>query len=229
MLWRYRHEIILFFLLSFSLLIYSKFSFGKKEKISEEIDSQTGAPRIFNYDVSSEEIILENQRLRKILLLKEKLPFSFSVVAEVLNLDPVGRPVILILDKGREEGIKEKMFVLSKEGFLLGRIKGVERRKSCVITLLHKENRVPVVVQRTREQAIIEGENGLLSLKYLSSDTRSKPGDLVFTSGLSLLYPDGILVGKIRRLKRSSPLLFSAEIKPAVNLSSLEEVIVGGE
>ena len=145
-----------------------------------------------------------------------------------MNLDPVGRPVILILDKGREERVKEKMLVLSKEGFLVGRIKGVEREKSCVITLLHKENRVPVVVQRTREQAIIEGENGLLSLKYLSSDTRSKPGDLIFTSGLSLLYPEGILVGKIRRLKRNSPLLFSAEIKPAVNLSSLEEVIVGG-
>ena len=233
MLWKYRHEILLFFLLFFSFLIYIKFAFVPLEKKSsaefEKKEGFSNTPSIFEYNHLSEEILLENQRLREILHLKEKLPFSFSIVAEVQNLDPVGRPVSLILNKGRKDGIKEKMFVLNKEGALVGRIKGVEEKRSYVITILHIENRVPVVVQKTREQAITECENGLLTLKYLPSETKSKHNDLVFTSGLSLLYPKGILVGRIRRLRRSSPLLFSAEVKSAANLSSLEEVIVGGD
>jgi len=54
-----------------------------------------------------------------------------------------------------------------------------------------------------------------------------KISDLVITSGLSGLYPKGILIGKVTKIQEergAGEIL--AEVKPAADLNKLEEVLV---
>ncbi len=235
MLWKLRRELLFLLLLIISSLCYNHFSFGKREFSEKENfpspDQRILDEKLLNPDNFYAEIISENRRLREILHLKKKIPFEFSEVAEVISRDPIGWSTILILKKGRRNGVKKDMFVMDRNGLLLGKIEEVKEEKSRMSTLLNKKTKVSVIIQRTREEAIVEGKNSaLLTLKYLPLTSKADCGDTVITSGLSLFYPKGILVGRIKRIKRErSQLLLSASLQPAVNFSSLEEVIICGD
>jgi rod shape-determining protein MreC len=53
-----------------------------------------------------------------------------------------------------------------------------------------------------------------------------KPGDLVIASGIDGIYPKGFAFGYVETSERGSGLYRSITVRPAVNFSSLEDVLV---
>ena len=51
-------------------------------------------------------------------------------------------------------------------------------------------------------------------------------GDLVVTSGIDTIYPKGLVVGRVETVEKSGPSFKRIIVKPAVNFSQLEEVLV---
>ena len=64
-------------------------------------------------------------------------------------------------------------------------------------------------------------------MKYV---TRTEPvilNDLVITSGLGNIYPKGLVVGSVSKIERESyGITQKIEVRPAVDFSRLEEVVV---
>ena len=234
MLWRYRKEILLLFLLVLASLIGIKSS--NSCKILRMKESLTFSPqeeflsykRIELEKIFIDELLNENRRLREILQLKQRSPYSFRRVARIIRMEPVGWPTTILIDSGKEELIRKGMTVLDKNGSLVGRVIRVNGNTSLVMTLLHPESKVSGLIQRTREVGILVGGHpGILELKYLPKESEMKRGDVMLTSGLSTLYPKGLPIGKVLKVRGVNSFLFlDITINPAVSFSKLEEVLI---
>ncbi|MFA4988991.1 MAG: rod shape-determining protein MreC, partial [Candidatus Omnitrophota bacterium] len=87
---------------------------------------------------------------------------------------------------------------------------------------------VPAIVQRTRQQGLVNGSlGGNLIMRYLPDDAQISVGDAIVTSELSRVYPKGLLIGRVVNIgKEFSGLSRYAVIRPAAELSNIEEVLV---
>lgn len=175
--------------------------------------------------VKLKETELENQRLRLLLGLKNSTT-GLSVPAMVIARDSSIWRDSLLLDKGTKGKIKRNMVVIADEG-LVGRITETGPWFCRVMVISDPNSRVSAIVQRTREQGIVEGNVlGQIRLKYLDADADVEVGDIVLTSGLGTVFPKGIIIGRIYKIKLDTTFRYKyAFIKPEVNLRKLEEVL----
>jgi len=87
---------------------------------------------------------------------------------------------------------------------------------------------VSAIVQRSRQEGLVCGGLGnTLIMKYLPRDSDIEVSDIVITSGLTENYPKGILIGTVTEVgEEFSGLSDYAVVRPAMNSSSLEEVLI---
>jgi len=174
----------------------------------------------------AEELYLENVRLRELLDFKERAVYPLTA-ADVIGYDPSNLSSIIIIDKGRRQGINRDCAIITNDG-LVGRVVEVADSTSKVLLINDINSGVAALIQRSRSSGLVSGTlAGGLILHYLSCDADVKISDLVITSGLSSLYPKGILIGKVTKIQEergAGEIL--AEVKPAADLNKLEEVLV---
>ena len=63
-------------------------------------------------------------------------------------------------------------------------------------------------------------------LDKILSDETVEPGETLRTSGGDLVFPKGLPIGTVAKVNRTPETFLSVQIKPAANLSKLEEVLV---
>ena len=97
-----------------------------------------------------------------------------------------------------------------------------------MLLLTDPNSGIDVLVQRTRSRGIVSGslENGTV-LKYVKRSEDVQEGDRLVTSGLDNVFPKGMLVGTVIKVRKQSRGLFQfVEVLPAVQASLVEEVLV---
>lgn len=173
-----------------------------------------------------QEAALENERLLNLMELKGRAT-GRTVAARVIGKDATNWFQSVIVDKGREAGIRRNMPVLAPEG-LVGRVVEVAAFSSKVQLITDPMSSVGALVQRSRAMAVAAGHLGVsLRLKYLPLMADVTRGDRVITSGMGGIFPKGIQIGEVVWTRRPSGALFQeAEITPVVGLSRLEEVLI---
>ncbi|MFM8551002.1 MAG: rod shape-determining protein MreC, partial [Nitrospiraceae bacterium] len=132
-----------------------------------------------------------------------------------------------VLDKGARDGVKIEMGVMATDG-AVGRVVKVTPYTAMVLLISDPNNAVTGLIQRTRDEGIVEGTaDGRARMKYIPLLATLQGGDVVVTSGLAGGFPRGIPLGTITKVDKSEGELFqSAEIVPDVDLRKLEEVLV---
>ncbi|WP_244269791.1 rod shape-determining protein MreC [Caldanaerovirga acetigignens] len=173
----------------------------------------------------------ENARLRRMLEFKEKNLQYNMVAAEVIGRDPGNWFNVIIIDKGKKNGIMENMAVVTERG-LVGYTMDVGDDWAKVLMLLDNRMSVSAMIQRTRDNGILKGNiapapPGCAKMVFLPADARIVKGDVVISSGLGGIVPKGILIGEVVEVKKESDNLTQyAIVKPAVDFQKLEEVFV---
>lgn len=168
----------------------------------------------------------ENIRLKSLLSFGEKIPYR-KVLGQIIGWDASSEYKILRIDKGRIDGIEEKSAVITAEG-LVGYTYKVYEQYSDILTIVDNNNKVDVIIDRTRTHGIVEGTSHMnCRMKYVPKSEEVLIDDILVTAGLSLFYPKGIKVGNIVNIKRSpEDLTQDITIKPSVDFTKLEEVVV---
>ena len=173
----------------------------------------------------------ENERLRNLLSLTEKLPEYNKTEATVVSVSDDKVSSVFTINKGSLSGIKEKDVVIASDG-LVGYVRNVGVNWATVVTILDPQVAVGAFLPRTELVAMTEGHrelkgDGLCSLSYLENTSLINRGDTVVTSGLGGLYPEGITIGKISEITVSDNGLSQyGIITPSVDFSSLRYVYV---
>jgi rod shape-determining protein MreC len=173
-----------------------------------------------------EETRFENERLRKLLDFQERQPMDY-IVARVIAKDPSAFSKTLVIDRGRQAGVEVGMPVVSAEG-VVGTVHQVGLLSSRILLINDVNARLDAVVQRSRARTILAGDiGGSLKLRYLPRRQDIEVGDLLVTSGLGGHFPPGFRVGWISELnKNPNVVLEEAQVRPAVNFDSVEEVFI---
>jgi len=173
--------------------------------------------------------IRENERLRRMLGLKQHLSISDSVIVATVVGRDVDRVVnSLIIDVGARSGVRKNMAVVTAEG-LVGRIYECYWSSSIVLIIMDVNSKVSAVVEITDIRGIISwrgGENNLIMYGLLHQKV-PKPGEKVYTTGIGGVFPPGIVIGTVEEeLVDDVELYATVHVKPAVDFSRLQEVFI---
>jgi len=89
------------------------------------------------------------------------------------------------------------MPALTPQG-LVGRVVDAGRRSARILLVTDFNSKIPVVVESSGDQAILEGDNsGEPALRFLPLNPSFAVGDRVLTSGHGGMLPPGLMVGQV--------------------------------
>jgi rod shape-determining protein MreC len=169
---------------------------------------------------------LENIRLQKLLALKERTNHH-TIAAMVIGRDQTSTIKTILINKGTSHGLRLDLPVIADQG-VVGRIVETSAHVSRVLLLIDENSNIDALIQENRIQGILQGAASLgCSLKYVAKTETVNVGNIIVSSGLSGLFPKGLLLGVVKNVEKTDSGLFQKiDIAPYVDFSRLEEVMV---
>lgn len=154
----------------------------------------------------------ENEHLRKLAGLREGL-HAKSVAAEILYdaRDPFSRKVVV--DRGTQDGVERGQPVIDESG-VVGQVTRVFPLSSEITLLTDREQAIAVQNVRTGARGIAygnaaSGPAGQIDLRFMPSNVDVQKDDLLVTSGLDGVFPDGLPVAKVTSVERNAAYQFA--------------------
>jgi rod shape-determining protein MreC len=158
----------------------------------------------------------ENAELRDLSKLVPEPAISF-VTARVIADSGGAYARSVMVNAGRDNGVARGQAAMTGEG-LVGRVAEVGSRAARVLLITDLNSRVPVVVDGTRQRAILAGDNtGRPSLRYVDAGGTMRSGDRIVTSGQGGVFPPGLAVGVVASLDSEG-----ARVEPYAALSRVD-------
>lgn len=164
-------------------------------------------------------------RLQALLAFKEQY-VAKTVAAQVIGSSGVDTSRVIYIDKGEHAGIKRDMAVITSDG-IVGKVLLVYPSVSQVLLINDQTSGVGVLLSGSRLQGVLVGTaSGEIGLNGVMSDEQVPVGEAVLTSGGDQIFPKGLPVGTVSKVGPGKDLFLSVRVKPAADLSKLEEVLV---
>jgi rod shape-determining protein MreC len=165
------------------------------------------------------------RRLQALLAFKEQF-ISQTMAAQVIGSSGSELSRSVYIDKGEPDGIKPDMAVITADG-IVGKVLRVYGSTSLVLLINDQTSGVGALLDKTRLQGILRGTpSGEVVLEKVMSDETVPVGEMVLTSGGDGIFPKGLLVGRVTKAAPGSDLFLNIRVRPAADLSKLEEVLV---
>src|SRR5438132_2682496 len=165
------------------------------------------------------------RRLQALLGFKEQY-ISKTTAAQVIGSSGSEQSRSIYIDKGSNQGLDKDMPVITADG-MIGRVLKVYPSVSQVLLINDQTSGVGAILEQSRLQGILRGTPaGEVILEKVMSDETVQPGEKVLTSGGDQIFPKGLPVGVVTRVSQGPDLFLNIRVKPAANLSKLEEVLV---
>lgn len=166
-------------------------------------------------------------KLQELLDLKQTTTLP-TVAADVIagNANPGVRQITI--NRGSADGVQSSMAVISPRG-VVGRVIGHPSAHAARVQLLIDHSAAAgALTERTRAGGIVTGGDRQppLAMELVSNLADVTGGDVVVTSGIDGIYPKGYVIGVVERSERGPGLHRVISVRPAVDFSSLEEVLV---
>lgn len=151
-----------------------------------------------------------------------------QVTASVVVRDPAPGRQVLVVDRGRAEGVAVGQPVLGPGATLVGTVIEVQDHRSRVRLLSDAASGVAAVIQQSRTAAVLAGsEDRRIHLEFVSIDARVGPGDLIVSSPIGGLLPAGLLIGRVSSRHAAPQDLFATiEVEPLTDYARLEHVLI---
>ncbi|MBI2647990.1 MAG: rod shape-determining protein MreC [Candidatus Wildermuthbacteria bacterium] len=168
-----------------------------------------------------EETERENDALREALALQKNTAFQ-RVIAE-----PIGREIagnILLVNRGKLQGIKPGMPVITASFSLVGTVLETEGNVSRVMLLLHPNTAIDGVVAQKNISGVVKGEApATLVFDLIPRDAPIAEGDVVVTNRFSSSIPHSLILGTVARIERNDAWPFAkASLRPSYGEGRIE-------
>jgi rod shape-determining protein MreC len=168
------------------------------------------------------------RRLQALLAFKEQF-ISGTVAAQVIGGSGSEQSRLIYIDKGYNDGIRPDMAVITADG-VVGKVLHADtanRHVAQVLLIDDQTSGVGALLDKTRLQGILRGTpSGEVVLEKVMSDETVPAGERVLTSGGDGIFPKGLVVGQVTKVTPGGELFLNIHVRPAADLSRLEEVLV---
>lgn len=169
----------------------------------------------------------ENERLRT-LLGSPVRPDVRKIVAELMAVDNNPYSHQIVINKGTLQGVYEGQPVLDDKG-IVGQVMQVGTTTSRVLLIADVTHAVPVRVLRNNVGLVASGSGQLnrLVINHVPHSTDIEPGDVLVSSGLGQVFPEGYPVGRIVDVIRDETRPFAViRAVPAAQLDRLKYLLL---
>ncbi len=183
----------------------------------------------------------ENRALRRQLGFAVLSPRKLLLSEVISRGDISGWWHTLRLNKGSNAGVEVGMAVISTDG-LVGRVASITKRTCDVLLIIDSGCKVACKVVRNGAFGIMQGSgiamDGNVSMEmlasvkpavldYVSTEHELQPRDVIHTSGLGNVFPEGLQVGRIGGVKMDpSGLYQQAEVIPSADIDRLKYAFI---
>ena len=169
----------------------------------------------------------ENDQLKNLLEVKNAHKFKTEAVSIIYSrFDPFNQKIII--DGGQNKNFQAGQPVIDALG-LVGQISSVFPETSEVVLLIDKKMSVPIQIQRNGLRAITNGngQNEMITLSYLPHTVDVIQGDILKTSGIDTIYPEGLAVAEVIEINNDPKLPFAKIIcKPIASVRNHNHLLV---
>jgi rod shape-determining protein MreC len=132
----------------------------------------------------------------------------------------------VVIGRGSADGIAIDHIVVGTGG-VVGRIVSVSPHTSRVLLVSDPNNRMGVLISRTRDKGILQGTRANQAvLQFFDKRPNVKKGDVVATSAESRLFPGGLAVGRVIETNLNKSPAPEAIVEFTAPLNALEWVTV---
>jgi rod shape-determining protein MreC len=168
------------------------------------------------------------QQLSQLLQVKEAHPEEQFLAANVFAREPSNVKEMAAIDRGKRDGVREGMVVVTEGGSLVGRVTSVFDDYAWVTLITDPDSAVSAMIQESRAQGVVSGSySRRLTMEFLRQTAVVHEGDVVLTSGIGGGFPPGLIIGRVSAVKSSPQETFQdVTVEPLASLSRLETVLV---
>ena len=245
------HFTIIFILLeivSFSLIIrhneYQRAIFSESAStlfgnVSSTITSIKDYFRLkeMNESLANENILLKN-RLEEYELLRDTIIHGTVVQDSIPVYEYIGAKQVnatynrtknyITLNRGRKNGLQKEMAVCTPEG-IVGLIQDLSDHFAVVIPLINVDSRISAKIKKNNYYGSLQWDGNDYAYSYLNDipyHVEVNAGDTIVTSGLSEIFPEGIVVGYVESVDKETANFLKIKVKLAVDFKRINHVYV---
>mgnify|MGYP006157637469 FL=1 len=254
-LWRFISRFNAFFLLiiylSISLILLIKnndfqraSTFNTSNKIVGSVYERVNKiNKYLSLDLVNDSLVKENLALRsqlsenffddslKTKLIKDtihQVQYEY-ILAEVVNKTITSRNNYITINRGSKHGIQKGMGVSGPNG-VVGIVWNVSEDFSSIQSILHEDTRITSSIENTPYFGPLIWEGGdpsIVTLTDIPNQLNLKINERVITSGLGVIFPKGIPIGRvIKSGVKGGGSFLDIYVKLATNFYSLQYVYV---
>jgi rod shape-determining protein MreC len=162
--------------------------------------------RLLEWQTVARQLQAENDALRAMLKLVPE-PNATFVTARVVADNGGAFVRTVLVTAGLRDGVRKGSVAMTGEG-VVGRVAEVGEHSARVLLLSDISSRIPVTIERTRDQAILAGDNSdNPRLLYLPHGNALTPGDRIVTSTAGGAFPGGLPIGEVVAVQDGVPLV----------------------
>jgi rod shape-determining protein MreC len=174
--------------------------------------------RLLRWQQSALNLASENAQLRELLKLTPEPSVSY-VTARIIASSGGAYVRSVVVNAGHENGVARGQAAITGHG-LIGRVAEVGNRAARILLITDLNSRVPVVVEGSRQRAVLAGDNSERpELRYVEARSALRIGDRLVTSGQGGVFPPGLPVGVVANIDGDM-----ARVEPYAELSRVEYV-----
>ena len=176
-------------------------------------------------------IIQENERLRKLLGLLDAHPDFKLKDSHIISWSSNDWTNTFTVNRGKNAGIDVGMCAITANGELVGVVSEVGTNYAVVKTVLDSSLEISAFIADSGYNGMVQGGyfsglDGLLRMDYLPSNAVIRNNDQVVTTG-STVYPRDLILGHVVDAGfDDTGVAKYALLKPAANISSLQQVFI---
>ena len=206
---------------------------GELQRLRAELEA--AREKLVEYERASRdftELRRENQALRSQLGFAESLTYRY-VPARLIAKDPGNLFSTMVLNRGTRHGVRKGMPVVAFQGGLQGLVGRVVMTGliTCTIQpITDPDSYVAARLASSRFDGLVSGGgSGLLVMSYVKKLALQEVqyGELVVTSGMGQVFPEGVHIGRVREMQaKGYEASLELEVEPIVDFGRLEYVFI---
>lgn len=159
----------------------------------------------------------ENKRLKSLLKFKQRKSDSL-IAAKIIGILPNKINVSYVINKGKNNGIRENQPVISTEG-VFGKVIKIGKNTSIVQSLKNYNMSISARDSRSDVYGIVRWNNGLI-MEGIPQFADIEPGDTIVTSGMGSIYPGNLPVGTVSSIDNKN-----THYSKMINIDSFENFL----
>lgn len=166
-------------------------------------------------------------QLNRLLGTASKVPQNTSKIASVTGYSDSPISHFCTLNEGALAGLEVNLPVIDPSG-IMGKIISITPASSRVLLITDPDSQIPVRIQRTGQRGVLTGTGTeKLLLQFIPNSSSILIGDIIETTGLGDLYPEGYPVASVASLnKREDQPYYEIEAEATAQLNISTKVLI---